>query len=106
MFPGVNPSQMKALMKQMGLKQEDIEAERVVIEKSDGNRIVISPANVQKITMQGQDSWQVTGEAREETGIRTEDIRLVMEKTGVSEKDARDALEKTGDIAEAILSLS
>ena len=60
MFGGINPGQMKTLMKQMGIKQEEISAERVIIECSDKN-IIIEPANVQKMTMQGQESWQVTG---------------------------------------------
>jgi len=108
MFGGVNPSQLKGMMKQMGIKQEEVEADRVIIEKSDGNRIIIEPANVQKIIMQGNESWQVTGQAREESGgIREEDVNLVMEKTGKSEKEVRKALEEVGgDIAEAIVKLS
>jgi len=107
MFGGINPSQLKGMMKQMGIKQEEIESERVIIEKSDGNKIIIEPANVQKMVMQGQESWQITGTAREEAGgIREEDVKLVMEKTGKSEKEVRKVLEKTGDIAEAIVQLS
>jgi nascent polypeptide-associated complex subunit alpha len=108
MFPGINPNQLKGMMKQMGIKQEEIEAERVVIEKSDGNKIVIEPANVQKITMQGQESWQITGEAREEAGeVSESDVRLIMEKTGKSETQVRSVLEEVnGDIAEAIVMLS
>lgn len=109
MFGGINPKQMQALMKQMGMKQEEIETLRVVIEKNDGNKIVIEPANVQKITMQGQESFQVTGEVREEgreVEFSQEDVELVMEKTGKSEKDARKALEDTKDVAEAIIRLS
>ena len=108
MFGGINPSQLKGMMKQMGIKQEEIEADRVIIEKSDGNRIVIEPANVQKMIMQGQESWQITGTAREEAGgIREEDVKLVMDKTGKSEKEVRKALEEVGgDMAEAIVKLS
>lgn len=108
MFGGINPGQMKAMMKQMGIKQEEIEAERVIIEKNDGKRVIIENPNVVKINMQGQDSWQITGEAREEAeGIKEEDIRLVMEKTGKSEKEVRKALEEVNwDIAEAIVKLS
>lgn len=109
MFGGINPSQMKAMMKQMGIKQEEIAVERVILEGAD-KRIIIEPANVQKIVMQGQESWQVTGTAREETkviGITEEDIALVVEKTGVSKEQAKKALEKTeGDIAEAMVQLS
>lgn len=109
MFGGINPKQMQAMMKQMGIKNEEIEALRVIIECDDKN-IVIEPASVQKIIMQGQQTFQVAGEMREESkaeGIKDEDARLVAEKTGKSEKEARFALEKTkGDIAEAIMQLS
>ncbi len=108
MFPGINPAQMKAMMKQMGIKQEELEAERVIIETAERN-IVIEPASVQKIVMQGQESWQITGSAREETkeaGISNEDVHLVMEKTGKREEEVRKALEETKDIAEAIVRLS
>lgn len=108
MFGGVNPKQVQALMKQMGLKQEEIEADRVIIEQGD-KRIVIEPANVQKITMQGQTSWQITGESREETKaveFSSEDVELVMEKTGKSKKEVEKALKETKDIASAIVSLS
>lgn len=109
MFPGVNPSQMKALMKQMGIKQEDLDVNRVIIEKKDGNNVIVEPASVQKITMQGQVQWQISGETREESkkeGISEEDIKLVMEKTGKSENEVKRILEETNDIAEAIMQLS
>ncbi|HRZ85207.1 MAG TPA: nascent polypeptide-associated complex protein [Candidatus Paceibacterota bacterium] len=108
MIPGINPSQMKAVMKQMGIKQEDIDAIRVIIEKEDEN-IVIDNPSVIKVVMQGQESFQITGESRveaKEKGFSEEDVKMVMEKTGASEEDAKDALEKTGDLAEAILELS
>jgi len=108
MLGGINPSQMKAMMKQMGIKQEEIDCLRVIIEKAD-SRIIIEPATVQKITMQSQDSWQIAGEAREESkepGISEEDISLVIEKTGKTREEAKKTLEETGDIAEAIVRLS
>ncbi len=109
MFGGLDPKKMQAMMRQMGIKQEEIEAERVIIECSD-KHIIIEEPSVAKITMQGQDSWQISGKVREEAGddgIREEDVRLVMEKTGKNEKDVRKALDNTGgDIAEAITLLS
>ena len=33
MFPNINPKKMQAIMKQMGMAQEEIEASKVVIEK-------------------------------------------------------------------------
>ena len=109
MFGGINPKQMQAMMKQMGIKQEEIDALRVVIECADKN-IIIEPANVQKIVMQGQTSFQISGEVREETkeeGIKEEDVEMVAEKTSKTKEEARAALEESGgDIAEAIVKLS
>ena len=103
---GMNPAKLKGMMKQLGINQEEINAERVVIETQD-SKIVIDNPNVQKIKMQGQESWQITGDAREEAkaGISEEDIKLVMEKTGKSRKEVQKVLEKTKDIAEAIVEL-
>ena len=108
MFGGINPSQIQGMMKKMGIKQEEIDALRVIIEKVDGNKIVIDNPSVTKINMQGNDSWQITGDAREEDGgLREEDITTVMDKTGVSRKEAEEALkDSNGDLAEAIISLS
>jgi len=109
MLGGINPKQMQAMMKQLGMKQEEVESLRVIIETADKN-IVIEPANVQKITMQGQESFQITGEIREETreeGINQEDVALVSEKTGKSKEEAEKALKESGgDMAEAIVKLS
>ena len=107
MFGGVDPKKMQAMMRQMGINQEEVEALRVVIEKADG-KIVIENPNVVKITMKGQDSWQITGEAHEEAaGISEADVAMVAEKTGKSKKEALKALEAAGgDIASAIMELS
>ena len=103
---GLNPKKMQAMMKQLGIKQEEIEASRVIIERESGNIIIENPS-VTKVEMQGQETWQIIGDAKEEeAGVNEEDIKLVMEKTGKSENEARNALEETGDIAEAILKLS
>jgi nascent polypeptide-associated complex subunit alpha len=105
---GMNPKKMAGLMKQMGIKQEVIEdAQRVVIERESGN-IVIENPQVTKVEMQGQETWQIMGDVKEEesSGVREDDVKLVSEKTGKSEEEARKALEETeGDIAEAIVKL-
>jgi len=109
MFGGMNPKKMQAVMKRMGIKQNDIETKRVTIEKTDGEKIIIEPAQVTKVTMQGQDSFQISGEIRTETAapeISAEDIKTVAEKTGKSEAEAKETLEKTGDLADAIMELS
>lgn len=108
MFGGIDPKKMQAMMKQMGIKQDEIEAIRVVIEKTDGDQIIIENPSVAKVTMQGQATWQISGEAREESGgVNEEDVRLIMEKTGKSYEESKSMLEKVeGDIAQAIVQLS
>jgi len=103
MFPGMNPQLMKQAMKKMGIKQEEIDAEEVIIKLKDKN-IVIKNPNVSKINMQGNETFQIMGDVTEESS-NEEDIKTVMDQTGCSEEEAKDALEKYDDIAEAILNL-
>lgn len=106
---GLNPKKMQAVMKQMGISQDEILASKVIIEKTDGNKIVISNPSVTKMNIQGQDMFQIQGEVGEESipvGVSEEDIKIVMEKTGKSEQEAKEALEKTGDLTDAIMQLS
>lgn len=97
-------------MKQMGISQEEIDASRVIIEKSDNSKIIIENPQITKVNMQGQEMIQVAGgEQREETGelkISKDDINTIVEKTGCTKEKAKETLEKTGDLAEAILELS
>ena len=107
MFPGLDPKKMQAMMKQLGIAQEEISAERVIIEKSDGNKLIVENPSVVKIKMQGQETFQISGEISEEPLISKEDVKTIIEKTNVSEKIARETLEKNhGDLAETILELS
>ena len=104
---GMNPKKMQAMMKQLGINQEDINATRVIIETPEKNIIIENPA-VQKVIMQGNESFQITGDISEseKEAFTPEDIKLVAEKTGKSEDAARSSLEETNDIAEAIIKLS
>ena len=109
MFPGMggmDPRRMKMLMKQMGIKNEDINAKRVIFELEAGKKLIIENPSVSTIEMQGQKTYTVTGTAKEETSLPEEDVKMVSEQTGASEKEARAALEQSeGDIAEAISKL-
>jgi len=100
---------MMGMMKQLGINQQELPAEKVIIETKE-SRIVIDNPSVVKVKFQGQETFQISGESKEEAkeqGISEEDIKTVMEKTGKSKKQAKEALEKAkGDLAEAILSLS
>lgn len=109
MFGGLNPKKMQAMMKQMGIAQEEISASKVIIEKKDRTKLTIDEPSVIKIKMQGQTSFQITGEETEELeeiGISEDDINTVVAKTGCTKETAKKSLEKTGDLAESIMELS
>ncbi len=76
---GLDPRKMQALMKQMGINQDEIPAKRVIIETEDSN-IVIDNPSVTKIDMKGQISFQVSGDISEESSSNKEDIKTIMEK--------------------------
>ena len=108
MFPGINPKQMQKAMKKMGVKQEAIDAEEVIIKTKD-KEIVIRNPEVSKINMMGQESIQITGDMEERSlkKFDGDDIKTVIEQTNCSEEEAKKALEKEGgDLAAAIIDLN
>jgi nascent polypeptide-associated complex subunit alpha len=115
MFPGMNPKQMQQAMKQLGIKQEDLDATEVIIKLKD-REIVINNPSVQKIKMQGQESYQISGNSMERAlnsgdddvvEITEEDIATVMTQGKCSRDQAIEALELAeGDLAMAVLMLS
>lgn len=104
----MNPRDLQNMMKQlnqMGLKQETIEASRVIIE-CPGEKIVIDDPSVMEIVMHGQASYQISGKVSKVQEQSAEDVQLVMEQAGVSKEAAEKALkEANGDLAKAILNL-
>ncbi|MFH1432973.1 MAG: nascent polypeptide-associated complex protein [archaeon] len=112
MIPKMNPRQMEKMMKQMGIKSENIEAEEVVIRCADKEMIITNPS-IQKVNMMGQVSFQISGELSEREinedapKYTDDDIQMVMDQTNCEKNEAIDALKETdGDIAEAILILT
>ncbi len=109
MFPSIDPKKMQAMMKQLGIAQEEIDADRVIIE-SNSKKIIIENPSIMKIKMQGQESFQISGNVKEEETEEDkfeEDIKTIMGKTRCSEEEAKKALENSdGDLTEALLSLS
>ncbi|MGM5481793.1 MAG: nascent polypeptide-associated complex protein [Nanobdellota archaeon] len=107
----MNSRQMKQAMKKMGVEQEELDAQQVIIRLADRDLIIENP-DVAKVNMMGQETFQVAGgEMTEEqrdasVEIEQEDITTVVEQTGVDEARAKDALESSGgDIAQAIMTL-
>ncbi len=106
MIPNMNPRQMKKMMKQMGMKTEELDAVEVIIKLSDGTIIIDNPS-VTVVEVQNQKTYQIMGSERVVQDIPLEDIKMVAEQANVSEDAAKKALEENeGDLAEAIMSLS
>ena len=110
MFPGMNPREMQKAMKRLGIKQDEIEADLVII-KRKGSDIVIRNPQVMKVNMMGQESLQISGEMEEveqdsKAEINDDDIQTVIDQTNCPREDAVNALkESNSDIAEAIIKL-
>ena len=123
MIPGVpggrvNPRQLKAAMKRMGIETENLEGVEEVVIRTATKEYVFKSAEVSAMTVQGQKTWQIVGEpivmnrktagapAPPKAAISEEDVDLVAEKAGVSKAVARKALEEAdGEPAEAIIRL-
>lgn len=107
MFPNINPRKMQKMMKSLGMKQQDLEAEEVII-KCRNKELIIRNPQVSKIEAMGQQTLQIIGniEEKELKNYKEEDIKTVVEKANVDENTAKQALEETnGNLAEAIIKL-
>jgi nascent polypeptide-associated complex subunit alpha len=101
------------MMKQMGLKMDELSDIHRIVMEGKNRDIVIEGAMIAKIDMQGQTMYQIAGGQITETSkeqklkIPEEDVLLVSQQANVSLERARAALEDAeGDLAKAILILS
>ncbi|MFB6075528.1 MAG: nascent polypeptide-associated complex protein [Candidatus Aenigmatarchaeota archaeon] len=106
MMPNLNPKQMQKMMKKMGLKTEEIDAEEVII-KGKSKELVITNPDVTKMDIQGQEMFQVQGDVteKEKEKFSDEDLQMIIDQTDCSKKEAKEALQETDDIAQAIMEL-
>jgi nascent polypeptide-associated complex subunit alpha len=110
MLGGINPRQMRQMMKRMGIAQVELEATEVIIKTNDRVLVFHNP-EVSKVNMMGQETYQVVGTPEEmsldtKPEINSDDVKTVMEQASVSEEVAKEAIEKSnGDLAGAIMSL-
>jgi len=109
----VNSRRARRMMKQMGMKMDELGDIETVILQGPKREIVIEGAAVTSINMQGQNMYQIAGGTATETkkepelDIPEEDVLLVAQQANVSVDRARAALEDAeGDLARAILMLS
>ena len=118
MMPGgrMNPKQMKAMMKRMGIDQEEVPGVEEVIIKTKTKELVFKDVVVTAVSVQGQKTYQIVGipqererrreEGEEEGGVPEDDIKLVMSQTSCTAAEAKKALQETdGAPAEAILKI-
>lgn len=116
MLGNLDPGKIQQMMDKMGMDTETVEATEVVFH-TKGGKLVVKDPEVTKIDMQGQEIFQVQGEAVETSGsseeeeeteveFDEEDVETVVQQTGVSEEEAKEALEREGDLARAIMKLS
>jgi len=109
-FPGINPREMQKAMKRLGIKQEEIDAELVIIKTADKDFVIKNP-HVSRVNMMGQETFQITGDITEAekdgaADISEEDAATVVEQTNCTNEEAIKALEESnGNLAEAILKL-
>ncbi len=112
MFPGrMNPRQLRTLMRQLGIKIEELEGVKRVIIEMEGRKIIFDSPSVTLMKAQGMETYQIIGPytvEEEEKGPKfsEEDIKIVMEKAGVSREEAIKALQESeGNPADAIMNL-
>ena len=106
----VSSRRARRMMKQMGLKMDELgDIERVIMEGPKREIIIESPV-VTALNMQGQKMYQIAGgniteiKKEKELQIPEEDVLLVSQQANVSMERARTALEEAeGDLARAIL---
>lgn len=110
----------RRMMKQMGMKMDELGDVHTVILQGKNREIVIEGPTVTSINVQGQKMYQIAGGKETERKpqaeavpveeqpleIPEEDILLVAQQANVGMEKARTALEQSGgDLAQAILML-
>lgn len=98
----MNKKMIEQAMKKLNMKQEEIDAQEVIIKGSKS--FVIKNPQVMKVDVMGQETFQITGQIEEL--INDEDVKTVMDQANCSREKAIKALQdNNGDLALAILSL-
>ena len=128
MMPGgMDPKKMKALMKQMGIAQEELRGVIEVIIRTRTKDLVFKEPTVVEVRAQGTRTYQISGKVVEQapgaastaappssraepppepSEFPEDDVKLVMEQASCSRERAIGALRACdGSPAEAILSL-
>jgi len=96
---------MQQMLKKLGMKMDNIPANKVIIKTNSGD-ITIDEPQVIKTTMKEQVVFQVSGNVKEKT-FTDEDVKLIAEQTGVEDKGKIKKLlqQNNGDVAKTIIQL-
>jgi len=114
MFRRFSPRDLRRLMKQLGMKVEELKGVKGVTIELEDRVLVVENPQVIKMSIHDQTVLQITGIVREEVKAETseeitisdEDVQLVASQAGVSLEEAKKALLETkGDLAQAIMLL-
>jgi nascent polypeptide-associated complex subunit alpha len=111
----VDSRRARRMMKQMGMKMDELKDIEKVILQGSKREIIIEGAQVTSINVQGQKMYQIAGGKTTEKKVEQEskpieipeeDILLVAQQANVSLEKAKTTLEQVeGDLARAILML-
>lgn len=105
----LNPKKMETLMKQLGIKFEDIkDVEEIIIKTKDGEYVIhsgdvkiINAGNVKTLQAIINDM-----KYNEKIEVSEEDIKIIMEKANVSYEEAKKYLIKNkGDLAKTLIDI-
>ncbi|MFB6284924.1 MAG: nascent polypeptide-associated complex protein [Halobacteria archaeon] len=103
---GMDSRRMKKMMNQMGIDVEEMDDVEEVVIKTKDKKLVIEQPDVTAMDAQGQTTYQVVGEPKEEDHVDPEDVKIVAQKADVDEETAEAKLIETdGDLAAAISEL-
>jgi len=101
----MDPQKMQKMLKKLGMKMDNIPANKVII-KTDSGDITIDRPQVIKTMMKGQVVFQISGDVKQKT-FTNEDVKLVTEQTGVDNGERIKKLlqQNDGDVAKTIMQL-
>lgn len=106
-------SDIKRVMRQMGIAPQQIEDAKEVIIVCDDREIIITAPNVIRLSVQGQTVYQIMGTeniTRKSSdvplNVNSEDVEFIATQAGVTPEKAKEALVKAnGDVAQALIKL-
>ena len=75
---GLNPRKMKKMMEHMGIEQEELEVEEIVMTLVNGEKLILKAVEGTKMEAKGQKKEKIVGRVRggEETESKEKDVKI------------------------------